>query len=269
MVQPQLVHCHVVGDEDVGVAVAVEVRADHAEAVAESELQSSLAAHVRERAVAVVAEQHVGRRRLVVLRRAVGAHAGHVALEFGFFAPLDVVGEEDVQIAVRIQVQERGGCAPPRLVHAGCRSHVLEDAAAVVAQQHVRADVGDVEVHVAVVVVVAGGDAHAVAVAVGHIPAGLEVAVADVEVEAVRMWRLRRVEEAALHEVDVQVAVAVEVCQRGAAAGDFRYSIAAVEPGDVAEVDAALGRFVHEPCRAGRLRGRTRGKRAGQTSERG
>ena len=72
-----------------------------------------------------------------------------------------------------------------------------------------------------------------------------------------------------MHEVDVQVAVAVEVCQRGAAAGDFRYSIAAVEAGDVAEVDAALGCFVHEPCGAGRPGGRTREQRTGKTAESG
>ena len=96
LVQPQLIDRHVVGDEHVRVAVAVEIRADDAEAVAELQLQPGGGAHVREGAVAVVAEQCIRRRGLVVLRRAVGAHAGHEALELRLLAPFDVVGDVEV-----------------------------------------------------------------------------------------------------------------------------------------------------------------------------
>ena len=77
---------------------------------------------------------------------------------------LDVVGDVQVQVAVAVDVQKAGpGADLLAVADAGRGGHVGERAVAVVAVQHVRAEVAHVEVRVAVVVVVADGDAQPVA----------------------------------------------------------------------------------------------------------
>ena len=106
-------------------------------------------------------------------------------------------------MAVAIQIQKRRRSAPARLGDASGGGDVLEPSAAVVAQQYVGANVGHVEIDVAIVVVVASRNAHAVAITIGDGRAWIEVAIAAVEIEAIDVLRALLSEKAALDEVDV------------------------------------------------------------------
>ena len=74
---------------------------------------------------------------------------------------LEVIGDEQIQMAVVIIVQERAaGVVPhPILCQAGLGRDVLEAAPSPVAIQHVRAPVGDKQIRVAVIVEIARADA--------------------------------------------------------------------------------------------------------------
>ena len=74
---------------------------------------------------------------------------------------LDVARDIQVEVAVGIRVEERAAGAPTAGGDSGPRGHLLERAVAAVAEQEVRAPVGDVEIETPVVVDVTG--AHAVA----------------------------------------------------------------------------------------------------------
>ena len=100
--------------------------------------------------------------------------------------PGDVVADEQVEVAVVVDVEERRAGEPAvGALGVGGLGDVLEVALAVVAEQMAAADGRDVEVGVAVVVVIADGDALAVE---GLVEAGLlrhvlEVPLAVVAVE--------------------------------------------------------------------------------------
>ncbi len=75
--------------------------------------------HVGEAAVAVVAVEPVG-------HRAVGARAAVIARADGVVAQLvagerevEVVGDEEIEVAVAVVVDERGARAPERIADAG------------------------------------------------------------------------------------------------------------------------------------------------------
>ena len=79
--------------------------------------------------------------------------------------PLDVVADEQIEVAVVVVVEPGRRCStgPPRRPHPR-RRHVAELSSPIVAQQRVMPDRGDEEVDPTVVVVVAGGQAHPVGV---------------------------------------------------------------------------------------------------------
>ena len=87
-----------------------------------------------------------------------GVVAGLVAGE----GEVEIVGDEEIEIAVAIVVDERGARAPPGVADAGGLGDVGERAVAVVAVQRLRAERGHEEIEVAVVVVVADRRAHAI-----------------------------------------------------------------------------------------------------------
>ena len=131
--------------------------------------------------------------------------------------PGDVVADEQIEIAVVVDVEERRAGEPAvGALGVGRLGDVVEVPLAVVAEEMAAADGRDVEVGVAVVVVVADGDALAVKRLVepgllGHV---LEVSLAVVAVEGLGRRRLdlvagpgRRVDE---EQVLVAVAVVVE-----------------------------------------------------------
>ena len=89
---PQLIRQHVVRDEEIGAAIAIEVRGRHAQAVAEGGAQPRGDADVLEASCTEVAIQRVARRSAVVVRVAVVATArAEMALEFPLRRPADVV----------------------------------------------------------------------------------------------------------------------------------------------------------------------------------
>ena len=77
---------------------------------------------------------------------------------------------KEIQPAVAIDIHEGRRDAPSWIGGAADSRRIAERAVAVVAQQLIRSELGDVEIDAAVVVVVAGGGAHAVA---AHVDAAL------------------------------------------------------------------------------------------------
>ena len=283
-VQPQVVRGLVVRHVEIDQAVAVEVAGDDAQARPGDRADAGRLAHVDEPAGAVVAVQGVGRRgvlgRVAVVPQTVRSQAG--ALPGG--APDDVVDDEQVQVQVAVVVEEDGARRPGVVADPGSRCRVLEDAAAAVPVEPVRADVQHVEVDEAVPVVVAGGGAGAVArvAGAGGVRHVLEGAVAQVAVEAVakpvggRAWRARipwpvggraarpggtpapggAGNRTALDQVDVEQTVLVDVEQRPAAHQEFGVVVVAGGAVAVNEIEARLGRSLDEDGRRRERRGR-------------
>ncbi len=265
-VLPELVRRLVVGDEEIGPAIAIEIGGNDAEAVAESGAQTCRRGDVGDaqaarRILPFVAQQGVGSGRRVAQRAAVVRSAGGVlAGEVGGERPDHVVGDEEVEVAVGVGVEEGGAGAPPRVAGARFLGDVGKEhpagLGAVVAQQGVATDVGDVEVGIAVAVDVADGNPHAVAavVAAGACRDVFEAAVAAVAPQLVAGLRRAAVETAALHQVEVEIAVAVEVEERAAAPHDLREEEAFAVPRLVGESGQLLRGHRLEPG-AGRLAG--------------
>ena len=267
VVEPKLVQHGVVGDEHVGVAVAVEVRAHRAQAVAERDVHAGRVGRIRERAVAVVAVQAIHRRRLIDVRPAIGGmQRGGGAILFDGRRPVDVVDDEQIQVAIQIQVQKRGGGAPARVANPRLRGHVLKTAAPVVAQQRVGAEIRHIEIRIAIVVVIAGGHAHAVAAigGVAEVARLVEMAVVPVQVQPVRRIRPRCADAPALHQVQVQIVVPIHVHQRDAAGHDLRQQVPLHMARNMREIHPAQRRFFVEP---GRGRRRTRAGEQRQSSK--
>ena len=156
----------IVGDVDIRPAVVVEVGNRHAQAVGAVRLQDAgLLADIREGAVAVVVKQDV----LAALQsRRTARH--HDAFEQaraglrqrrGLRIEIDVVGDEQVQMAVPVVIHERAAGVPAALPvagigrDAGLSGDIGELAVAVVVPQRAIAPISDEQVVVAVVVIVA------------------------------------------------------------------------------------------------------------------
>jgi hypothetical protein len=173
----------VVGDEEVCAAVAVDVDRGHGQGLGHGlfgarvgDVEAGLAGDLGEGAVAIVEEEE-GVGPAVGLGEAVGedlaavdggdgalGDLGGIAVDLG--RPLEVVADEEVEVAVAVGVEEGGAGAPGShlggLAGDACLlGHVLEVAPAV-AEEAVGAYGGEVEVDPAVAVVVGGGHAHAV-----------------------------------------------------------------------------------------------------------
>src|SRR6187549_3177000 len=73
-----------------------------------------------------------------------------------------VVDDEEIEIAVLVEVGKRAARTPARLADMRSRCHVGKRAVTAIAIEHVRAEVRHVEVNPAVVVVVTRARAHAV-----------------------------------------------------------------------------------------------------------
>src|SRR5262249_28452130 len=115
-----------------------------------------------------------------------------------------------VQQSVVVEVEKDGGLRVSDVRESGLRGDVFEGAVALVAEEDVAAArAGDEEVEVAVVVVIheGGGDAHAIAEAdAGFVGDFLEGAVAVIAAQGVAAELIA--------EIDVVVAVAVEIADR-------------------------------------------------------
>ena len=226
---------------------------------------------VLERAVALVAIERVlatrKARRPAGHRHAFVSAQPRVGCGRGGEIEVDVVGDEQVETAVAVVVDERRARSPsePRVLQAGALGQLGKRSVAVVAIQAVLAVVGDEQVLVAVIVVVARGGALAPAVRADARPGRhvLERAVAFVAIQ-VRRWlaTLREpFERGAVDEEDVQSAVVVVVEDRdaapggleqvpvGAKAAEYGHGRDTCVSGGVREREPDSGRVVGETCR--------------------
>ena len=252
-VDPELVGRAVVRDVHVDAAVAVEVAEAEAQAVAERGVEPGARADVLEGTVSAIGVQAVGQRRVEVDRGAVVCARlvdGRPAIGLPQGRPADVARDEQVEVAVAVEVEE-AAAGPPSLVREpGCRGRVLEGPVAAVEVQHVGAEVRDEQVGVAVAVDVPARRPHPVAGVADARPLGdvLEAHAAEVPVQAVARQRPPvGLHAAALDEVEVEAPVAVGVEHGDASADGLREPVAPVEAGFVHEVDAGPGEHVFEP----------------------
>ena len=112
LVDPELVRRGVVGDVEIEPAVAVVVAGRDAEAGAVGLADAGRLGHVGEPAVALVAVQPIGHR-TVGARAAVVARADRVVAQLvGGDREVDVVGDEEIELAVAVVVDEGGAGAP-------------------------------------------------------------------------------------------------------------------------------------------------------------
>ena len=269
-VHPQLVGLAVVGHVEVRPAVAVDVGGHDPEGGSEFAAPERFAGDVGERPVAPVAIEPVGPRRVAVGPAPVLLAGPAEALQAVVEAGVDVVGHVEIEPAVAVEVGERRRRRPARVVRAAPRGDVGERPAAVVAEQVVAAEPEAVDVDPAVVVEVPGRRAHAVG---GHAEAAPRGDVGEaqgagpvrvdfeiVPVEAVgqgppgpgRTGRrlVRRpagTEHLALDEIDVEVAVVVEVEQRPARPHDLGGVVRAGHAVEMHEVEPRRRRPIREP----------------------
>ena len=158
----QEVRLCIVGDREIGPAVAVVVQSDHAERLAGRVVHAGGARHVLERPVTLVAEQPVGRATIrfgSAVRFAVAVEGAEDVVLRG---PLHVVAHEQVQPPVAIVVDPGGARAERGVRHARLLRHVRERAVAPVVEQPVRAKAVDEQVGVPVVVIIGRGHADAI-----------------------------------------------------------------------------------------------------------
>ena len=139
---------------------------------------------------------------------------------------LDVARHVEVEIAIRIGIEERAAGAPAAGGDSGARGDLLEAAIAAIAEQHVGTPVGHVEIEAAVAIGIAGADAVAPG---GRVHAGLrrhvgELPPAKIAIQrvAVRDALARRRELGRRDQVDVETSVAVVVDESDAVAADSR-----------------------------------------------
>jgi hypothetical protein len=153
----------VVRHEDIRPPIVIVITDGHAQAVAEVLVQSGLRAHVRERALPVVAIEDVGDG-WIDERVAVHANAplGIPAEAIVRLRRIEIVGHEQVEVAVAVDVEERAARAPTREPDTGRASDIGEHTIAAVSVQDIRTVVGDVQVDSPIVVDIARARAHTV-----------------------------------------------------------------------------------------------------------
>ncbi len=159
-------------------------------------------------------------------------------------------------MAVAIVVAEGTVGAPARIPHTRPGSGVGEGAVAVVAQEHVRAECGDVGILEAVVVVVGNARPHAPAACPhlagpGHIVEAPRSVIPEERnhrvAAAAHAWERRAVDDQR-----IEVAVLVVIEQRGAVAVHLDDVVLRLTSADVQERETRLLRGVHELDRGGR-----------------
>ena len=244
--------------------------------------EQRLRRHVLEGAVAAVLVQPVGLRH-VDLRRAVVAAAGEAGARLvGRDVPLHVVADVQIEPAVTVVVEKRRRDAPAGIVGPAGARDVGERPVAVVVEQLVRAEVGEVEIDAAVVVDVAAAapiDSRGLDAALRRDVGEAERSAAvgpDLKIVAIEtaLWRRRTrdlqrcgtacptAEQPSLWNEDVEIAVVVEIEQRRSRREDLGDEELPRRTVDVHEVEAGLFCPVGEPRLVGRRAvGRGAGRR--------
>ena len=243
VVDVELVGLRVVGDHQVGPAIAVHVEHRHAERLGRVVEQPGLCRSVFKLAIAEVVPQ-AHRRAFVRLRRAIRlVRSVERAIDVALRSPLHVVGDDQVELAVAVVIHpRRAGAELVRAPHARGLGDVGECPVAVVVEQVALPKRRDEDVVEAIVVVIADRRAHAEqrdgqSRLRGHIG---ERAVAIVVIELQRRWLAGRGPVLAVHQQNVGIAVIVVVDESAARAHGFRQPLLAGRAVVVHEVDAGL-----------------------------
>ena len=148
----------IVGDVNVGIAVAVEVSSRGAHGAALEGADAGFVGHVREGAVAVVVIETVGVG--FVIERA-GIVVGWIEIAV-LGIELHIAADEQIDATVFVVVEPGGANRPAIDVDSGFRGDIREGAVPVVVIENRLAVAGYEEIDVAVVVVVGGDGSHAV-----------------------------------------------------------------------------------------------------------
>ena len=247
----ELVRLRVVGNEQVGPAVGIHVEHRHAERFRRRVEDAALGRDIFKRAIALVAEQPAGGAAIrlgcaVRLGLAV-KRAMHVLLG----RPTHVVADEEVKLAVAIEIKpERGGGEGAARAEAGRVGDVGKAALAIVAEQPVLAHRRDVEVGEAVVVEVSHGHAEAI-----HFDVKARLACHIREATLAIVAQQAHGGAAALmprpilpvQQQDVQPAVVVIVEKRAARSHCFGQKLCPVRAGFMAKLDPRRRRDIGEP----------------------
>src|SRR6185369_2968772 len=152
----------VVRDEEIHPAVVIVIKQRDAQSFACGIVETGARGDVFKTAVAAIVIER-GALAFVRLRRAVRlVFAVERAEEICLRRPVDVVADEEIELAVVVIVEPGGARGKTWIADAGGFGYVEKLAAAEVVEEMVWADAGDVDVGVAVVVVVSRGDADAI-----------------------------------------------------------------------------------------------------------
>ena len=166
--------------------------------------------------------------------------AGESAELVLFRSEVDIVRDEEIEIAVTIDIEERAARAPQRGIGAARVRDFAEPATTRIPIQRVRSDVGDIQVDQAVVVVVARACAHPVlamadARGSGHV---LKRSISAVPEQPMACalgdgWICER---AAVHEKDVEPAIVIKVEEQAARPEDLGHELLVAGAADMREV---------------------------------
>src|SRR5215469_8452348 len=144
LIDPELVGTQIVGDEDIGPAIAVEVGAYHSQGAIELTADSGTYRYVLEGAVAAVAKEAVckwfERQWPAVVQRAARSKTLFQVRE----TEVDIVADEEIQPAVAVKINEGGAGAPTGSVGAALRGDIGKRAIAVVTPHLIVAKISDV-----------------------------------------------------------------------------------------------------------------------------
>src|SRR5260370_18522789 len=241
----------VISDEEVGPSVIVVIGGCHREILALRLVDTCRRSHVAECAVSVVVVKNCGRT-LVNAGRTIRVHVDKVAVARARCVHRDIAAYVQIQTAVAVIVEEssasmkRSSGFYPR--DSGFVRNVGKRAVAIVAIEHVAAELGYIEVGKAVVVIVSPDAAQAVACAgdpglVGYISKG---AIAIVVIQRIACRNAAIVEIAVVDKIDVLPAVSVEIRHRKSGAEDFADDGHPLVSRIVYELDAGGCRGVRE-----------------------
>ena len=243
LIDPQLVRLAIVGDIDVHPPVPVDIRGHDPERRTKVAGHPCLGRNVDERPVPTVAIQPVRNRREGCRSAVVPFPAACEALGLPCVdAVVEVVADIQVKPAIAVDVDERRRHAPPGVSRARRPGDIGEGPVAVVAKQLVWPEAGAIQVDPAVIVDVTRCDAHTIR-ARARVQAALRGDVREaqgagsvrVHLEIVPIQTIRRrrsleraggavrAEQPALHEIDVEVAIVVEVEHRRARIQDLAH----------------------------------------------
>ena len=229
LVEPEVVGCTIVGDVEVDPPVLIEVAADDPERWSGDFADPRFDGHVTKAPVSLIAEELVRDRTVGRWGTIVSLSGWREALLVSLDGEVDILADVEVQVPIAVIVEKDRARAPAGIADARGGGDITKRPISVVAQQHLSVKARQVEIDVPVRVVVSRRHAHAVVVEpraarLRHVgeaecsPGDQLVAVEFVARGPATRGReephrvpFGRREPAPLQEVDVEVAIAVEI----------------------------------------------------------